>query len=219
MLQRAKRSGEFVAAWICAVMIAGAIYVGVLLLNEAPVPEGMHVIEGAIRLSQPEREKPVKELDRKKPKDTEPPKELPKTFSTKAKNKPVKPMMSISTPSFSADTLPGLKGDIAIPSADFGGIGFNMDEVDDIPQVLRQVPPQYPYSAKRNRVEGQVVIRMLVTAKGTPEHLSIHSASPPGVFDKAALNAAKRWRFRPGQYKGQAVDTWVLLPFNFELTR
>jgi protein TonB len=94
-----------------------------------------------------------------------------------------------------------------------------MDEVDEVPQVLRSIPPEYPYGAKRNRVEGEVVVRMLVTSKGVPTNLSIESATPANVFEKAALSAAKRWKFRPGRYKGQAVDTWVLLPFNFELTR
>lgn len=59
---------------------------------------------------------------------------------------------------------------------------------------------------------------MLVNKEGLPKNLSIHSATPAGVFDEAALKAAKRWRFQPGKYKGQAVDTWVLLPFVFELT-
>ncbi len=218
MSPRIRRSGEYAAASLGAVMIAGLIYVGVLLLNDAPTPKEMELVEGAIRLAQPEREKPIKELERKKLKETKPPKRLPKTFSSKSAQKPAKPIMSVQTPSFSADMHPGLTGDISIPSGDFGGIGFNMDEVDDIPQVLRSVPPEYPYVAKRNRIEGEVVIRMLVTAKGTPTNLTIHSSKPSGIFDKVALNAAKRWRFKPGKYKGQPVDTWVLLPFNFELT-
>lgn len=219
MIRRAQGSGEFVLASMIAVMVAGLIYIGVLMLNEATPTDDFTVVEGAIRIAQPEKEKEIEPLEQKKLKEPEPPKELPKTFSSKAKPKNVKPMMSISTPSFSADMHPGLKGEIAMPVGDLGGIGFNMDEVDEVPQVLRNVPPEYPYGAKRNRIEGEVVVRMLVTSDGKPTNISIHSATPSGVFEKAALNAAKRWRFRAGRYKGQAVDTWVLLPFNFKLTQ
>jgi protein TonB len=219
MIQRAKASGDFVAASMAAVMVAGLIYVGVLLLNDSQQKGDFTEVEGAIRIAQAQKDKPVEPLKRKKLKETEPPKTLPKTFSSKAKPKSVKPRMNIATPSFSADMHPGLKGGIAMPVGDLGGIGFNMDEVDEVPQVLRSIPPEYPYGAKRNRVEGEVVVRMLVTSKGVPTNLSIESATPANVFEKAALSAAKRWKFRPGRYKGQAVDTWVLLPFNFELTR
>ncbi|RWU06872.1 energy transducer TonB [Pseudodesulfovibrio sp. S3] len=219
MVARARGGGEFVASCMVAACMVGLVYVGILLLNDAPVPKGMEIVEGAIRLAQPQRDKPLPELQRRKLDEMKPPKELPKQFSNKVKSKPVKPVMTMSTPRFSADTHPGLAGDISLPSGDFGGIGFTMDEVDDIPQVLRSVPPDYPYVAKRNRVEGEVVVRMLVTAKGTPQDITIHSSTPAGVFDDAALNAAKRWRFQPGKYKGEAVDTWVLLPFVFELTQ
>ena len=72
---------------------------------------------------------------------------------------------------------------------------------------------------RRNRVEGEVVVRMLVTKEGKPQNLSVESSTPAGVFDEVALMAAKRWRFKPGRYRGEAVDTWVLLPFVFELTQ
>jgi len=219
MLRRARGSGDFVVASMAAVMIAGLIYIGVLLLNNADMSDDTVIVEGAIRLAQPVKDKAVEPLKRKKLKETEPPKQLPKTFSNKSKPKAHKPMTSVSMPSFTPSMLPGLGGDISIPNTDLGGIGFSMDEVDEVPQILRSVPPEYPYGAKRNHVEGEVVVRMLVTSQGVPTNLTVNSATPSGVFDKAALNAAKRWKFRPGKYRGQSVDTWVLLPFKFELTR
>ena len=218
ILARSREAGDFVAACLGAVLVAGLIYVGVLLLNDAPLPDHMEVAEGAIRLAQPVRDEPKPELQRKKLEDTKPPEQLRKTFTTQTKSKPAKPLMSMATPQFSADLHPSLQGGVALPSGDFGGIGFSLDEVDEIPQVVRSITPEYPYMAKRSRIEGRVVVRMLVTAKGATANLSIHSATPADVFDKAALNAAKRYRFQPGKYKGQPVDTWVLLPFVFELT-
>lgn len=217
MIERHRGAGEFAASCLLAVLVAGLLYVGVLLLNAAPLPETMEAVEGAIRLARPEtRAEP--ELQRRKIEETKPPEVLPKTFSTRSEKRPAKPLMNMKVPAFSADLHPGLGDGIALPSGNFGDVGFSLDEVDDIPQAVRSISPEYPYVAKRNRVEGRVVVRMLVNTEGRAQDLSVYSSTPAGVFDKAALNAARRWRFKPGRYRGEAVDTWVLLPFVFELT-
>jgi len=214
-----RETGDYALGAIMAVLIAGVAYVGVLLLNQAGQPRQLPEVEGAIRLIQAEKENTAEPPKREKLKEPKPPEQLPKVFSTRVRTKNIKPRMDLSTPSFSADMHPVMKGGIALPKMDLGGVGFNLSEVDEVPAALRSVPPQYPFGAKRRHVEGEVVVRMLVTSRGDPSRLSIHKSDPPGVFDKAALSAAKRWKFRPGRYKGKAVDTWVLLPFKFELTR
>jgi len=215
--QRVKDSGEFVLVCTIATLVAGLIYVGVLMLNETPIKEPPPMIEGAIRLAEHRREAPAEPLRRKKIEDTKPPEELPKAFASSAKARPAKPVLNFQVPRFAPSLTPGLEGDFSLPSAELGGVGFTLDEVDERPTILRSVPPQYPYGAKRNNIEGRVVVRMLVTTDGRPTQLSINSAEPQGVFEEAAIAAAARWTFRPGKYKGRAVDTWVLLPFDFEL--
>ena len=218
-LRTVRETGDYALGMIMAVLIAGTVYCGVLLLNQADQPRKLPEVEGAIRLTKAEREKPAEPPKREKIEETKPPEQLPKTFSTRVQTRNVKPRLDLSTPSFSADMHPGLKGGITLPRMELGGIGFNLNEVDEVPAALRSMAPQYPYGAKRRHIEGEVVVRLLVTSRGEPIRLSIHKSDPPGVFDKAALSAAKRWKFRPGRYKGKAVDTWVLLPFKFELTR
>ena len=105
-----------------------------------------------------------------------------------------------------------------MPRLELGVTDFELNEVDEKPVALRRVAPEYPYQAQRSHQKGKVVIRMLVTREGQSANISVHSATPKGVFEKAALSAARRWTFRPGKYKGQAVNTWVLVPFTFELT-
>lgn len=217
MLPNVGRSGEYAAACMAAVMIVGMVYVGILLLNEAPVIKEQNVVEGAIRLAQEEKDKPLEDMSRKMPEESKPPEPLPKEFTARSRAQESKPVLSVSVPAFSIDAPAGLAGGIAVPAGDYGGSGFSMDEVDTLPQAVRSVPPQYPFVARRNALEGTVVIRMLVTVQGEVEQLSVESAVPEGVFEKAALAAAARWRFHPGKYKGRAVDTWILLPFKFEL--
>ncbi len=219
MVHRTHSTIRFSLAALLAVVISGFIHVGVLLLNREQAIQPPDMISGSIRLAQPVKEV-IEEQQRKRPQDHKPPEKLPKTFSTRPRNTPDKPRMDLQLPAFSADMHPSISGGIAMPSLDtLGGIGFSLDEVDEAPRIASSVAPRYPLSAQRSHIEGKVVVRILVTAQGKPAELSVHSATPAGVFDEAALDAARRMRFSPGKYDGRAVDTWVLLPFDFELSR
>ncbi len=77
--------------------------------------------------------------------------------------------------------------------------------------------PDYPDRARSRRLEGRVVVRLVVESSGLPGHCSVHAAQPRGYFEDAALEAARRMRFRPGRKDGRAVRTVVLLPFDFRL--
>jgi protein TonB len=218
-LRSVRETGDYALGAVVAVLLVGTVYVGVMSLNQAIQPRRLPEAEGAIRLARAERDKPAEPPKREKLEESKPPEHLPKIVSARARTKAVKPRMDLSTPRFAAVMHSGLTGGIVLPKMVLGGVGFNLSEVDEAPAVLTSMPPQYPYGAKRRHVEGEVVVRMLVNGQGDPVRLSIHKSDPPGVFDKAALSAAQRWKFRPGRYKGEAVDTWVLLPFKFELTR
>jgi protein TonB len=218
-LRSVRETGDYVLGAVMAVLLVGTVYAGVMMLNRADQPRELPEVEGAIRLTRVERDTSAEPPKREKIEEPKPPERLPKTVSSRPRSKPAKPRVDLSAPSFNADMHPGLQDGVALPEMPLGGGGFNLSEVDEAPAVLSSMPPQYPFGAKRRHVEGEVVVRMLVNGRGDPVQLSIHKSVPPGVFNKAALSAAKRWKFRPGRYKGEAVDTWVLLPFKFELTQ
>lgn len=217
-------AGNRVRMYLCsgvlALAIAGIISLGMIFLTDSGRPEVQEAIDGAIRLAQPEADK-VKEIDEKPPEQKpEPPQKLLKEFSVRKQSVLSKPTMDFQLPSFSMEINPLLAGGVALPDiSPLGGNGFSLDEVDVKPQVLRSIAPEYPHGAKRNRIEGKVIVRLLVNKDGKTEQVSVHSSSPAGAFDEAALSAAKRWMFKPGRYEGNAVATWVFIPFNFELTR
>lgn len=100
----------------------------------------------------------------------------------------------------------------AIPSE------FGLDEVDQRPSILRKVNPLYPYRAKRRNLSGKVVVKFLVSPSGHVEKPRVVESDPEGVFEKNALQAVRKWRFRPGYYQGKAVATWVVLPIHFRLS-
>ena len=70
---------------------------------------------------------------------------------------------------------------------------------------LSRQPPQYPYQAVRRGTEGWVRVSFEVTRTGTVEDVVVLESDPPGVFDRAAIKAVYRWRFKPRMVNGSAV--------------
>ena len=114
--------------------------------------------------------------------------------------------------------IPGLQHSIEIPKFDFK-VGFNLDEIDEAPVVINQLAPRYPYHAKREKIEGVVIIRFLVTRKGCVEDISIMKSDPKDIFDDATRQSVSRWKFKPGIKDGKAVETWVEIEIEFELDK
>jgi protein TonB len=93
---------------------------------------------------------------------------------------------------------------------------YDASEVDKPPKLVRKMDPKYPPEARRDRTEGRVVVRCMISAKGKADKMEIVESTPEGVFDESALKAIKYWSFRPGVLKGEMVDTWVKIPLTFK---
>ena len=85
------------------------------------------------------------------------------------------------------------------------------------PVPIAKVQPDYPAEAIRNSESGKVVVRIEVGPDGVPSDVSIARSSRSRVLDRAAMQAARRWRFRAAQENGRAVAGWVEVPFQFNL--
>jgi protein TonB len=95
---------------------------------------------------------------------------------------------------------------------------YNIQELDTPPKPIHRVQAKYPFEAKTQRIEGRVVVNFLVTKEGTVKEASVFQSSPEGVFDQAALEAVKQWKFDPGKIGGEPVETRVRTPFVFKLS-
>jgi protein TonB len=86
------------------------------------------------------------------------------------------------------------------------------------PILIREVKPQYTVDAMRARIQGVALIRCVVRTTGTPTDCEISRPLDP-VFglDREALNAARRWRFRPGTLHGEPVNVQVLIEMAFTM--
>ncbi len=71
---------------------------------------------------------------------------------------------------------------------------------------VRSPPPDYPQSAISQHISGSVTLEYSVDTRGEPRDIHVVEATPPGVFDEAAINAVRRWRYAPMVVNGTAVD-------------
>ncbi len=83
----------------------------------------------------------------------------------------------------------------------------------------RYVAPEYPSSALSQQVAGSVTVEFTVGANGDTRDVRVVEATPPGVFDKAAVAAVKRWRYDPVFANGAPVEVPVRTAIRFELPK
>jgi TonB family protein len=84
------------------------------------------------------------------------------------------------------------------------------------PKVLSKVDPEYTQEDKDAKVEGSVLLKIVVTSAGTAEDIQVVKSLTPGL-DEKAIEAIKKWAFQPGTKDGQAVDVYATIEVNFRL--
>lgn len=83
--------------------------------------------------------------------------------------------------------------------------------------VTHRVEPQYPASALRRGIEGEVDVEFTVQPDGSVTDIRIISATPRGVFEQSVRRAVARWGFKPRQENGRATATRVRQVLVFKL--
>ena len=128
----------------------------------------------------------------------------------------------------SAETSRGLEGVI-------DGLGSGIGVVDSAPPPMReaapqpvrisrgiQVParikdvaPEYPEIARRNRVQGVVILEAVIGVDGRVERARVLRSVP--LLDQAALNAVQSWEYTPTLLDGRPVPIIMTVTVNFRL--
>lgn len=86
------------------------------------------------------------------------------------------------------------------------------------PQLLESFKPQYPREARDRNIEGAVRVEILIDRQGAVRDAKVIQGLGYGT-EEAALEAAKRLRFKPAEASGQAVAVKIQFVINFELER
>ena len=122
--------------------------------------------------------------------------------------------LSMNIPEFATDNIAGdtsdLLSDIVEDSI------MNENTVDTKPKVLSREPLEYPEQAHKDGIKGYVVINILIDKDGSVELAKVLDSEPAGVFDNAALNAVRSWKFSPAKYKTKPVKMWAKQKIRFQ---
>ncbi len=85
-------------------------------------------------------------------------------------------------------------------------------------EYLSAPPPKYPRGALVRRIEGTVLLQVLVGIDGRPLDVTVSQTSGNRELDEAARSQIlNRWSFRPAMKDGKAVQALGLVPVAFKL--
>ena len=84
------------------------------------------------------------------------------------------------------------------------------------PEATRMVPPQYPKSAKKAKIEGRVLLQARIEVDGTVSEIKVLESVPE--LDAAAIAAVRQWTFEPGlDCEGSPMTAMLVIPVLFKL--
>jgi periplasmic protein TonB len=85
--------------------------------------------------------------------------------------------------------------------------------LDELPKETYAPKPEYPELARQANMEGTVMLNVLVNREGRVQEIILVRSSP--MFDEAAEEAIRQWRFRPAIMGHETVAAWVHIPVRF----
>src|SRR5262249_58662689 len=81
----------------------------------------------------------------------------------------------------------------------------------------RYVAPEFPRAAREKGINGWVDVQFVVRTDGTVGDASIVGAQPVGIFEQAALDAVRHWRYRAVLQGGQPVSQHTRVRVRFAM--
>lgn len=132
------------------------------------------------------------------------------------KRKPVKPPKPedepppLEQPPMQADDLVseiasiGFSADMSVDTGLSAGLALESGDGDYLPIV--KVAPIYPRRALSRGIEGYVIVEFVVTKQGSVRSPVVVESKPQGIFDQAAKDAAKKFKYKPRVIDGVATE-------------
>jgi TonB family protein len=86
------------------------------------------------------------------------------------------------------------------------------------PEMVTRVQPIYPPVAKTMKVQGTVILSILVNETGSVSEVRVlRAVGGSSGLNEAAIAAAKQWKFKPALMQGKRVKIWITYPVSFKL--
>ena len=89
-------------------------------------------------------------------------------------------------------------------------------QLDVYPLPLTEVKFDYPESAAAERIDGRLLMLLLIDEFGVVNEASVVEAHPEGYFEESALAVFRATRFSPAQKQGRPVKSRVLMQVRYE---
>ncbi|KMT64599.1 energy transducer TonB [Catenovulum maritimum] len=137
----------------------------------------------------------VVEKQREKPKKPPKPQEPPPPMDTPPMDTPDPAANAIVT-NFAAE----VKADVGLQ----GGLSLGSGDGDFVP--ITKVAPVYPRRAQQRGIEGYVIVEFTVTKLGKVKDPVVVKAEPENIFDKAAVAAAMKFKYKPRVVNGEPME-------------
>lgn len=173
---------------------------------------GMHLLiraDGIVEMVESERTylnfvrvdaaEDVQTRDRRPP-EPPPPEAPPDTPEMRQQMANITPNLDMNMPNIGSSIN---SGDGPLLGALNQGGGMSGFDTDVIPVV--RVAPNYPRAAAQARLEGYVTMEVTINPDGTVSNAKVLESQPPRIFDRAAIDAMRNWKFRPKVVGGTPV--------------
>ena len=85
------------------------------------------------------------------------------------------------------------------------------------PVMTKYVQPRFPTQAQRTRTQGWVVVGYTVDTDGNVSGARVVDAQPRHLFDREAINAVERWKYKPATRDGTPVEAKLQRKIEFKL--
>jgi protein TonB len=109
-----------------------------------------------------------------------------------------------------------------VPGGVPGGVEGGAEEILRVggainkPEIITRVQPVYTEAARRARIQGVVIVETIIDKTGNVTNVRVLKALPMGL-DNAAVEAVKKWKFKPADLNGRPVNVYFVLTVNFQL--
>lgn len=203
---------KLVLAFLCSIFVTGSIFAVMNTMVSSDgnnnVQQGSQTVIDFVRLKQ-DSESRVKQREKKEPPKPKKPPIPPQ--QTAQQNTPMKQI---------AMRMPNISPDLSLANKSLLGdaqVGMGFGDGDVIPLV--RMPAQYPNKAKRRNIEGFVKARLEVNAQGTVDSVEIVDAKPRGVFERSAIRALYKYKFKPQMIDGKPQPQTVTQTLEYTLDK
>ena len=144
-----------------------------------------------------------------------------KAERVKAEQAPPPPQIALAKttldPNAGGDAMGAIQTLVEGQTRQLGNIGGTGGADRDAVPLVR-IEPDYPMQARQRGLEGWVVLEFTISTAGTVKDVEVVASEPGTIFDRAAVQAVRKWKYNPKVLDGKPVERpGVKVRLDFEM--